>query len=206
MSGPNRLDLSELPTYGYGAESPMWWGTLGFMAVEGMGFVLAAGMYVYLANTASGWPVGVAPPVLWPGTLQLVLLLASAIPNFLVDQAAKKQDLSKVRILLILMSIIGLVSIGVRLYEFPALQIRWDENAYGSVTWLILGLHTTHLITDLGDTLVLTVLMFTRHAKGKRFSDVSDNAFYWYFVIAAWVPLYLLINWFPRLEAGTWNL
>lgn len=199
MSRPTRLDLSTLPTYGYGADSPMWWGTMGFMAVEGMGFVLAAGMYVYLANIASGWPLGVAPPVLWPGTLQLVLLLLSAIPNFVLDQAAKKQDLTKVRFLLILMSAIGVVSLAIRFYEFPALQIRWDENAYGSVTWLILGLHTTHLITDLGDTLVLAALMFTNHAKGKRFSDVSDNAFYWYFVIAAWVPLYLLIYWFPRL-------
>ena len=42
-------------------------------------------------------------------------------------------------------------------------------------------------------------LMFTRHAKGKRFSDVSDNAFYWYFVVASWVPLYALIYGVPRL-------
>jgi cytochrome c oxidase subunit 3 len=194
------LDLSGLPTYGYGSASPIWWGTMGFMAVEGMGFVLAVGMYLYLANVGgAGWPLGVAPPVLWPGTLQLVLLLASAWPNLLIDRAAKRQDLKRVQILLVVMSIIGLVSVGIRFYEFPALQIRWDENAYGSVTWLILGLHMTHLVTDLGDTLVLTALMFTRHAKGKRFSDVSDNAFYWYFVVAAWVPLYLLIYWFPRL-------
>jgi len=45
---------------------------------------------------------------------------------------------------------------------------------------------------------VLLVLMFTRHATGKHFSDVSDNAFYWYFVVASWIPLYLLIYWVPR--------
>jgi heme/copper-type cytochrome/quinol oxidase subunit 3 len=199
MSPPARLDLSRLPTYGYGAASPMWWGTMGFMAVEGTAFVLAAGMYLYLANIAPGWPLGVAPPILWPGTLQLALLLASTLPNILVDRAARRQDLNGVRLWLVVMCVIGLLAVGIRLYEFPAVQIRWDENAYGSVTWLILGLHMTHLVTDLGDTLVLAALMFTRHAKGKRFSDVSDNAFYWYFVIATWVPLYLLIYWFPRL-------
>ena len=36
-------------------------------------------------------------------------------------------------------------------------HVRWDDNAYGSILWLILGLHTTHLITDFADTVVLTV-------------------------------------------------
>jgi cytochrome c oxidase subunit 3 len=41
------------------------------------------------------------------------------------------------------------------------MHIKWDGNAYGSITWLLLGLHTTHILTDLIDTLVLTCLMFT---------------------------------------------
>jgi len=41
--------------------------------------------------------------------------------------------------------------------------------------------------------------MFTRHVNEKRFSDVSDNAFYWYFVVATWVPLYAVLYGVPRL-------
>ena len=55
------------------------------------------------------------------------------------------------------------------------------------------------MATDAGDMLVLTALMFTRHGQGKRFSDVSDNAFYWYFVVGAWVPIWLLLYVLPRL-------
>jgi len=40
--------------------------------------------------------------------------------------------------------------------------------------------------------------MFTRHGRGKRFSDVEDNAFYWYFVVLSWLPLYLVLYWVPR--------
>ena len=83
--------------------------------------------------------------------------------------------------------------------KFAHLNTRWDNSAYGSVVWLILGLHTTHLATDVGDTVVLTVLMFTVHAKPRRFSDVSDNVFYWNFVVLAWLPLYVLLDWMPRL-------
>ncbi len=193
-----KVDVSSLATYGYGSRSTMWWGTMGFMAVEGTGFVLAAGMYLYLRNISEQWPLGVAPPNLLAGTAQLVLLLVSAWPNSLVERAAKRQDLPQVQLFLVILASVNLIAIAIRFLEFPALHIRWDENAYGSVTWLILGLHMTHLITDFGDTLVLTVLMFTRHAKEKRFSDVSDNAFYWYFVIATWIPLYVIIYWLPR--------
>jgi heme/copper-type cytochrome/quinol oxidase subunit 3 len=100
---------------------------------------------------------------------------------------------------LVVMTLLGLVAIGIRFYEFFNLGVNWDQNAYGSITWVTLGLHATHLITDVGDTVVLAVLMFTRHARGRRFSDVSDNAFYWHFVVVAWLPLYGLVYWVPRL-------
>jgi len=95
--------------------------------------------------------------------------------------------------------LLGIVAVAIRGWEFTQLNVRWDANAYGSITWFVLGLHATHLLTDLGDTVVLAVLMFTRHVTERRFSDVSDNAFYWYFVVASWVPLYALLYWVPRL-------
>jgi len=191
-------DVSGLPTYGFGPASPMWWGTLGFFALEGMGFALGIGTYLFLVHTNPHWPLADTPPNHWAGTLNTLLLLASLWPNVIADRNAKLEDLGRVRRDLVVMSLIALVAIAIRLYEFTGLNVRWDQNAYGSITWVLLGLHATHLITDAGDTLVLTVLMFTRHANGKRFSDVSDNAFYWYFVVASWLPLYLLIYWAPR--------
>jgi len=193
-------DVSHLPTYDFGPGSPMWWGTAAFIALEATGFALAIGSYFYLAYLAPGWPISAPPPHLLPGTIVLVLLLASVVPNHMAERWAKQEDLFKVRIGLVVMSVAGILPLVVRAFEFPGLQLSWDENAYGSILWFLLGLHTTHLLTDVGDTIVLTVLMFTRHANsGKRFSDVADNAFYWDFVVISWVVLYLVIYWFPRL-------
>lgn len=108
-------------------------------------------------------------------------------------------DLTRVRLLLVVMSAAGLVLLGLRAVEFGTLNCRWDDNAYGSIVWALLGLHTAHLATDWIDTLVLTVLMFTRHATPRRFSDVSDNALYWHFVVIAWVPVFGVIYILPRL-------
>lgn len=195
-------DLAMLPDTGFGPGSTPWWGVLGFIALEGSGFAIAIGAYLYLYVIAGQWPFGAVPPNHWPGTLITVVLIASAIPNWWTDKAAHAENLRRMRIGLVAMSVIGAATVAIRFWEFAHLNVRWDQNAYGSILWLLLGLHATHLITDLGDTLVLTVLMFTRHAIPRRFSDVGDNCFYWYFVIATWLPLYLLIYWLPQLGAG----
>ena len=193
------LELSSLPTFGSGPRSPTWWGTLGFIALEGTGFVLAAATYLYLAYIAPDWPLSATPPNHWPGTIITILLVASLIPNHILSGYAKKCEMRPVRIGLLVMSVFGLAPLVVRWFEFPALNIYWDTNAYGSMLWVLLGLHTLHLLTDVGDTIVLTVLMFTRHGhSGRRFADVEDNIFYWDFVVLAWLPIYILIYWLPR--------
>ena len=56
---------------------------------------------------------------------------------------------------MLVMVAFGIAPLVLRFYEFPAMHVRWDSNAYGSIVWTLLGLHLTHLITDLGDTIVL---------------------------------------------------
>ncbi len=194
------LDLSHLPLHATGTASLTFWGTSAFMLIEGSGFALAVAVYLYLMANAPSWPLNAPPPDLLPGTILTVLLLASLVPNLLVTRWAGRRDLRKVRIGLVIMSIFGIVPLVPRIFEFPALNIRWDDNAYGSILWVMLGLHTTHILTDLADTLVLTCLMFSRHGDNlRRYGDVEDNALYWNFVAATWLPLYGCIYWIPRL-------
>ena len=71
----------------------------------------------------------------------------------------------------------------VRGLEFATLNCLWNTNAYGSIVWFLLGMHTIHISTDVIATGVLTALMFTGPIEEKRFVDVSENAMYWYFVV-----------------------
>ena len=68
----------------------------------------------------------------------------------------------------------------------------------GSLVWLLMALHTTHLVTDTWDTTVLDVLFFTGPLEGKRYVDVSENALYWYFVVISWLPIYAVVYLAPR--------
>lgn len=194
------VDLSALPLHGKESASFTWWGTGAFMLIEGMGFALVIAIYLYLMSVAPAWPINSAPPELAPGAIVTAVLLVSLLPNLLVARWAAREDLRKVRIGLLVMAAFGIAPLIARVFEFPAMLVLWDTNAYGSTVWLMLGLHTTHLITDLGDTIVLAALMFTRHGKGRRrFGDVQDNALYWYFVVLSWLPLYFCLYWVPRL-------
>jgi cytochrome c oxidase subunit III len=193
-------DVSKLPNHGFGAASLTWWGTLAFILIEATGFALAVATYLYLQSLAPAWPLAVAPPDLFAGSLMTVVLAASVLPNVFLSRWAERQDLRLVRWGLLAMSLLGVIPLIIRIFEFAALNVKWDTNAYGSVVWVLLGLHTTHLITDVADTLVLTALMFTRHADNRRrYGDVQDNAMYWNFVVLAWLPVYGCIYWAPRL-------
>jgi cytochrome c oxidase subunit III len=120
------------------------------------------------------------------------------LPNHWTKRAAEREDLRQVRIGLLVCLAFGLAFLIVRILEFRALNVSWDTNAYGSAVWMLLGLHTVHLLTDFIDSVVLCVLMFTGPFEGKRFVDVSENSLYWYFVVLSWIPIYAVIYLAPK--------
>lgn len=195
-------DCSGLPTWGPAASSTTWWGTLAYVGIEGSGFVLAIGMYLYLAVINTQWPPSGVSLNPWPGVALAALLLGSLFPNWWLNRMALRQDMRSVRLGLVVMSAVGCIAITIRAVEIALLGVRWDANAYGSMLWFIIGLHTVHLVTDVGETIVITLLMFTRRGRPRRFADVTDNAFYWIFVVVAWPPLLALLYW-PVLGGGS---
>jgi cytochrome c oxidase subunit III len=194
-------DLAALPTHAFSHRSLTWWGIIGFMLIEGSAFLLAIVAYFFLMSHQPEWaPRPWLPPDLFPGTLFTVALLLSEIPNSMIKRAANAYDTNNVRRLLLVMTLIGLALLVVRGFEFNALNVRWHDNAYGSILWALLLLHTTHILTDWIDTVVLWRLMNTAHGEEpRRMVDTDENALYWRFVWISWLPIYLLIYWVPRI-------
>ena len=194
--------MSGLPSYKFSHHSLMWWGLMGLIAIEGMAFALCLAMYFYLWSQAQEWPIAVAPPDLRWGTLNVLVLLASVYPNHWTKRVAEDGNEPAMRIGLLVCALFGVTLIAVRALEFTVLNCRWDTNAYGSIVWLLLGLHTTHIVTDVYDTIVLAaVFFFNRPVEGRRHVDVSENGLYWYFVVITWIPIYVVIYLFPRMTS-----
>lgn len=193
-------DLASLPDSAHGADHVVWWGNLGFMLIEGTGFVLAIGAYLFLSSRSAHWPPpgDPLPALLWSGILT-VSLLASELPNLWVKRRAAAHDATGVRIGVLGMTVIGLVLLVLRGFEIARLEPSWHQDAYGSVVWMLMILHTSHILTDWGDTLVQGLWLFTHEIGDDQFADVEDNSNYWTFVVVAWLPIYAILYWLPRL-------
>ena len=199
MNGRRRaLDVAALPDHAFGHQGLIWWGTVGFMVIEGSMFVMVIVAYFYLRLQVEAWPPSLPDPDWHIAAVNLVLVAISLIPAHLAKGAAERYDLGKVRLWLSLLTVAGLATLVVRAFEFPALNCRWDDNAYGSIVWLIMGLHTVHVATDVVDGAVLTALMFKGSIEGKRFVDVSENSLYWYFIVLWWIPVFATVYLAPR--------
>jgi heme/copper-type cytochrome/quinol oxidase subunit 3 len=170
------------------------------MLIEGTGFAIAIAAYFYLRNVNAAWPLNSPPPSLLWGTVNTAVLLASIAPNELAKRAAQRLDLRACRIWFVVCLGFAVAFLVVRGFEFAALNVKWYANSYGSIVWFLLGLHTTHLVTETIDTAVLGALLFTSLVEGRRFVDVSENAMYWYFVVLSWLPIYAVIYLAPRLS------
>jgi cytochrome c oxidase subunit III len=193
------IDVSGLPKFAFHHRSIVWWGTMGIIAIEGMMFALIITNYLYLKGRAPQWPPGVFAPGLFWGTLNTVVLIVSALPNHFAKLAAERMDLRKVRLWMSIALVLALAFNVIRIYEFQSLNVWWDENAYGSVVWTLLGFHTVHILTDFFDSSVLLLLFFTGPLSESHFVDVSENSMYWYFVVISWLPIYALIYIAPRI-------
>src|SRR3954447_7603904 len=89
---PFELNISGLPTYGFGTRMTTWWGTLAFCVLEGTGFALGAAAYLYLWLNNPEWPIETGPPRLLWGSLVLFVMLASLWPNLRIERHARDEN------------------------------------------------------------------------------------------------------------------
>jgi cytochrome c oxidase subunit III len=160
------IDVSALPDSQFGHKGLIWWGTVGFMVIEGAGFVIAFVTYFYLRLK---------------------------VDDQFAKWAAERCDIRGVRLWLSVLCVVGVASMILRGFEYPQLNCRWDDNAYASIVWVLLSIHTMHLATDTCDSFVLLAMAFRKEPTRKRFVDFSENALYWYFIVLSFVPVYLTV-------------
>src|SRR6185312_2781360 len=135
-------DLSGLPTSKFGPGSLTWWGIIGYMVIEGMGFALMFFVYFFLMGHEQGWPPeGRLPPDILAGTIFTIVIVLSEIPNTMIKKAARAGDLDTIRLLMPVMVAVGAALLIIRGFEFNSLNCRWTDNAYASVIWTLLMLH-----------------------------------------------------------------
>ena len=196
----NVLDVSGLESYQFGPKATSWWATVGFMVIEGMTLAICAAAYLYLTRRFQSWPpLRTPPPDLIIPTISLLALLGSLAIARWISRSARAYDLPALRKALTTSTMVGVVLLTLRALEISSLNTRWDNDAYGSIVWITIGFHSTLLLVDFLESLFIMLIFWIGPVEKKHFSDADDDAFYWYFMVAGWVPLYFLLYIYPRI-------
>jgi cytochrome c oxidase subunit I+III len=95
--------------------------------------------------------------------------------------------------------VLAIAACAIRGFEFAGLDVRWNSNAYGSATWVLLGLHLTHLISTVLEVLVLFVWLLIHGLDEKHRLDITVAMGLYLFVVAGWVVTWLTVYVSPHL-------
>lgn len=198
------LDASGLSRRQAGHDSPLWWAILGLIAIELTVVAIFISSYFYLRMGQPAWPpAGIEPPpLLWP-TVNLVLMLGSIVAMAWSGRAIKRGDRRRFQIGIWLAVSGACLVLVFRSLQLDALEFRWDEHAYGSLVWTLTGFHFVHVTATVLGTAAIAIAGSLGYFNEDRYLGVDVDAMYWYFVALAWIPLYLVLYWGPRLFPGT---
>jgi cytochrome c oxidase subunit III len=194
MSEPSSLDVSELPAYAFGRRDPRWGAVLLLIAIEGSVFGLMLFCYFYVRTRLEVWPPtspGVREQTY--GAVILATLALSAVTTHLVNKAAYRVDLSRLKLWLGITTALSAVALGLRAFELSNLPFRWDSNVFGSVFWGTLSLHTMHLTAGTIENGLFLALLYLGPIEKKHLVDLEVNGVYWFFVVLSWLPLYAVL-------------
>ncbi|MGE5178318.1 MAG: hypothetical protein ACM3PF_04405 [Bacteroidota bacterium] len=100
---------------------------------------------------------------------------------------------------LVVIAILVAVSLVLRWFGFRSLYFDWNDNAYASVVWSLLVLHFVYLLFSLGELALLAVWIGRMGLKEKLAEDLTLVAGFWYWTVAAWIVIYAVVFWSPRL-------
>jgi heme/copper-type cytochrome/quinol oxidase subunit 3 len=188
------VDVRELPTVVFGSRGLLWWGTWGFAVVESMTLLLTIATYFYLRRNFNSYPPEGHPQPDWARpTIGAVIFLLTLVPAYFLKGAAERLDQPRTKRWLIVLAISSVLLGLVRWSDFMALRVLWMSSAYGSVAWALIGFHASLLVIEAVEVIGTAALFVMGPVLPRHFPDACDITNYWYFLVASWIPIYLIL-------------
>lgn len=151
----------------------------------------------YIVRQAEGnWVLFELPWLLW--ATSFVILLSSATMHW-TYLAAKRDDLEKVKLGIILTLSLGVVFLIGQFYAWGALvdmSIFFVGNPSGSFLYVLTGLHGLHLVSGIIFLIIVLISTFKYKVHSKNLLQIQMCSTYWHFLGGLWIYLFvfLLLN------------
>ncbi|WP_374755600.1 cytochrome c oxidase subunit 3 [Arcticibacterium luteifluviistationis] len=151
----------------------------------------------YLVRRAEGnWVEFALPAVFYWSTG--VLLISSVLMHLSV-RAAKKDEFSKLRLMISGTFILGMIFLVMQYMGWQELQVAGvylKGNPSGSFLYILTGLHAFHLISGLFVLVFSLLAAFKLHINAKNLVQIEVCATYWHFLDILWIYLFVFLLYF----------
>jgi heme/copper-type cytochrome/quinol oxidase subunit 3 len=162
--------------------------------VEAVLFASLIVSYFYLRFYASAWPMGaISKPNLLLPSIGAVILVVSSGPMLWADASIERGNVRNLMIGLAISFVLGVGFLTLKVVEYSGYDYDWTTNAYGSITWTIVGFHTVHVIAVLLKVAVVFAAAARGYFSAQRNLGVRINGLYWHFVVVVWIPLFFTL-------------
>ncbi|HEX4820818.1 MAG TPA: cytochrome c oxidase subunit 3 [Acidimicrobiales bacterium] len=165
-----------------------WWGMVMLITTEATIFASLLASYFFIRAGSAEWPpAGIEAPKLERIAVFTVVLLASSIPLVVAERAIARDQVRRVRWLLAVSFVMGLAFLIHQGIEYEDLHFGIKDNAYGSLFYVITGLHGLHVLIGLLMSLVVQAKAAVGRITAGRHETLRIFSMYWHFVDVVWI-------------------
>jgi cytochrome c oxidase subunit III len=175
-----------------GAPSIVGVGVVVWLASELMFFSGLFGTYFTLRSVNDVWPPhGVDLSTGRTAVATAVLIVSSGSMHLAINAAHREDRLGAIRWLAVT-ALLGALFLTNQLVEYVEAPFSIDDNAYGSIFYIMTGFHGLHVIGGLVFIGAVAITIAGR-SKAPVLQTVEVCGYYWHFVDVVWVAMFSTI-------------
>lgn len=171
-----------------------------FITTEALLFVVLFFSYFYLGHDDPVWPA--EPPRLFYALVMLAVLLTSSVVLHASERLLARRGSRAARLGIAATMLLGVAFLVLQGFEYHERleTVRPTEDAYGSIFYVITGLHGAHVLLGLGLLAFVVALPRLEPNDEPPYRALHNAGLYWHFVDAVWVVIVSVLYLLPRVH------
>ena len=169
---------------------PLTFGVIVFLASELMFFGGLITSYFVLRSQAALWPPPGVALSQGPEALGTAFLGVSSFTMLMTTHNVAKHRTAVARTWLAFTIVLGLGYLAIAVRDWTTAPFRIDSNAYGSLYYVMTGIHAVHVAAGV---VMLAILLgnitMTAFERDRR-AGMEAISYYWHFVFVVWVMIW----------------
>ena len=164
-----------------------------FLASDLMLFAPFFAAYYLLRTNAAEWPPPDVSLDVPRAALATAVLISSSFTLIASDRAAERGDLARMRGWLAATVALGALFLGDQFAEYATLSFGPDDHTYGSIYWLLTGLHSGHVTVGLITLLALLTRSYRAQDPAALATWAAGVSAFWHLIDVVWIGVFTTI-------------